>query len=118
VVDQDSFLNMALAVEYYGTPQRLLSATQQIENVLGRKRTKHWGPRTIDIDIMLYDSIVMDTDQLTIPHSMMHERNFVLFPMAELDPHLVHPVLQKSMQQLLDESTDQSFVTVVNPEYV
>lgn len=116
--DQQSFLNIALEVEYYGSPEQLLQTTQQMEAQLGRVKTEHWGPRIIDIDILIYDDIVMDTPHLTIPHDLMAERNFVLFPMAEIAPTLMHPVYKKTIQELLDNCSDQSYVTIVNPELV
>ena len=116
VTDQEPFINIALVVEYYGTPTSLLAKTQAIEQQLGRTKTEVWGPRIIDIDILLHDDIVTTSTNLTIPHSQMANRNFVLFPMAELAPDLIHPVLEKSMQQLLDECTDECYVTVINPE--
>lgn len=118
VTDQEPFINIAIAVEYYGTPSKLLSTTQSIERKLGREKTAVWGPRIIDIDILLYDDISTESRDLTIPHRHMAERNFVLFPMAELAPELVHPLLRKTMQELLDECTDECYVTVVNPEVV
>ena len=62
----------------------------------------HWGPRTLDLDILLYDNLVLDDPVLTLPHPDMQNRDFVLKPMAELSPHLVHPVLQQTMQSLLN----------------
>lgn len=115
--DQDSFLNLAIEVEYYGTPNALLDITQGIEIALGRQKTSIWGPRIIDIDILLYDDIVMESERLTIPHRMMADRNFVLFPMAEIAADLIHPVHKKTMQELLDECTDEAYVTIVDPNH-
>lgn len=116
--NQGAFLNMALEIEYYGTPIKLLDSIQKIEIDLGRKRTLHWGPRIIDIDIIMYDDIVIDTERLKIPHVELHNRNFVLFPMAEIASELVHPRLNKTMQELLDDCNDSSYVTIINPELI
>ena len=117
VTDQESFLNMALEVEYYGTPSKLLETTQTIETKLGREKEEKWGPRIIDIDIILYDNIITESADLTIPHAHMVDRNFVLFPMAELAGKVLHPKLNKTMQELLDECKDEAYVTVINPEF-
>lgn len=118
VSDQQSFLNIALQVEYYDTPTKLLKATKKIELDLGRTKTSVWGPRVIDIDILLFDDIVMQAADLTIPHSQMTKRNFVLYPMAELAPDLLHPAENKTMQELLDECTDTADVSIIKPEHV
>lgn len=113
--DQENFLNLVLEVEYYGSASDLLDTTQGIETDLGRVKASLWGPRIIDIDILLMDNHVMQTERLTIPHMHMANRNFVLFPLAEVAPDIIHPVFQKSIQQLLDECKDEAYVTVVNP---
>lgn len=78
----------------------------QIEKQLGRIRHEKWGPRTIDIDILLFDNIILRDNNLFIPHPQMHNRNFVLAPLAELAPSLNHPSLKKTMKQLALETTD------------
>jgi len=83
--DQPSFLNIAARITTSLTPQDVLLICQQIENDYQRDRTIHWGPRTLDIDIIKYDQIVMQTDELTIPHPRMTEREFVTIPLAELE---------------------------------
>lgn len=99
--DQGWFLNCAVAVETELTPQPLMGAILRIEQEIGRKRTVPKGPRTIDIDILLYSDVAVDSAQLTIPHPAMHERRFVLEPMAEIGPEVRHPVLKKSVRELL-----------------
>ncbi|HEX2949111.1 MAG TPA: 2-amino-4-hydroxy-6-hydroxymethyldihydropteridine diphosphokinase [Armatimonadota bacterium] len=86
--DQPSFLNMAIAIETSLLPDQLLHAVQQIEHELGRVRTTHWGPRTVDIDILLYNDLTIDTPELQIPHPYLTERRFVLQPLAEIAPDL------------------------------
>jgi 2-amino-4-hydroxy-6-hydroxymethyldihydropteridine diphosphokinase len=101
VTDQPVFLNMA--VEGYTTlsPTGLLNHLQQIERSLGRERTLRYGPRTIDLDILFYDELILDLPGLTLPHPRMSERDFVLRPLADIAPNFVHPVLQRSVQELL-----------------
>ncbi len=101
--DQGWFLNCAVALETELTPQQLMRAVLQIEQEMGRERTWPKGPRTIDIDILLYDNLVVGSAQLTIPHPAMQERRFVLEPLSEIGPEARHPVLKKTMRELLDE---------------
>jgi 2-amino-4-hydroxy-6-hydroxymethyldihydropteridine diphosphokinase len=98
--EQDWFLNCAARVETERSPQELLEFIQRIEAQLGRERTIPNGPRTIDIDILLFDSVVIDTGGLTIPHPRMHERLFVLAPLCEIAAAVVHPVLGATIGDL------------------
>ena len=104
--DQRSFLNQVLELETPLSPAALLQQTTEIENLLGRQRTEKWGARTLDIDLLFYDDVVMDEPDLKIPHPFLQERRFTLVPLQELVPDLVHPVLQVSIQTLLDQCTD------------
>lgn len=101
-VEQDNFLNSALELRTLLTPEELLEVLHGIEQEANRERLIHWGPRTLDLDILLYDDVVMDTEDLIIPHIEMHKRDFVLIPMAQIAPGYVHPVLHKTMRQLLE----------------
>lgn len=101
VQDQGKFLNTVAEVETELFPMQLLKSVLEIERELGRKRLFAKGPRTIDIDILLYDRFVVDTPKLIIPHARMTERRFVMEPMAELAPDLRHPVIRKTMRELL-----------------
>ena len=85
------------------SPEELLEVLHTIEKAAKRERLVHWGPRTLDLDILLYDELIQDDPVLTIPHPDMQNRDFVLRPMVEIAPHLVHPVFQKSMKVLLNE---------------
>ncbi len=99
---QRAFLNLVAEAETELFPMMLLSRVQKIERELGRRRTgPPKGPRTIDIDILLYGSARVHSAQLEIPHPRMHERRFVLAPLAELAPDLRHPILRRSMRDLL-----------------
>ena len=96
VTEQPAFLNMAVELETGLAPAELLGLLKKIEKDMGRQETVKWGPRLIDLDILLYDDITLNTDALIIPHPLMHEREFVLGPLAELAKDLVHPVLKKN----------------------
>lgn len=99
-VEQDNFLNGCAEIETILSPQELLLLLQEIENKNGRVRTIHWGPRTLDLDILLYDNLVTCEDNLVIPHPDMQNRNFVLEPLLEIAPYVVHPVERKNVSEL------------------
>lgn len=99
-VEQDDFLNGAVLLHTLFTPLELLSLLQKIEQAAQRKHTVHWGPRTLDLDILFYDNEIIRTATLIVPHPDMINRDFVLKPMVELAPYKLHPLLQKSMQEL------------------
>lgn len=100
-VEQDDFLNACLTLKTFLPPQELLDRMHEIELEAHRERVIHWGPRTLDLDILLYDDEVMETDQLVIPHVEMHMREFVLKPLAEIAPYKRHPICKKTIGQLL-----------------
>jgi 2-amino-4-hydroxy-6-hydroxymethyldihydropteridine diphosphokinase len=102
VKDQPRFINMAVSVETELAPQKLLSLLKEIEKLLGRTETVRYGPRTIDLDILLYDTLVVKEGDMEIPHPLMHERDFVLVPLAEIAPEAVHPVMGKTIRELRD----------------
>lgn len=100
-VEQDWFINAAAEIETSLAPRELLNRLLDIEKDLGRVREVKWGPRIIDLDILLYDDLVMDEEGLVIPHPYLHERGFVLMPLAEISPEVMHPKLKKSMSELM-----------------
>ncbi len=101
--EQAKFLNLALEVETDLEPKDLMKLILEIEGELGRKREKKWGPRVIDIDIIFYDSLIINELNLKIPHPDMQNRLFVLKPMQEIAQDFVHPVLKKTITELLEE---------------
>ena len=100
VTDQPQFLNGVCEVRTRMAPLALLHTLLEIEQEMGRVRLRHWGERNIDLDLLLYEDVVLDTGELKLPHPDMQNRDFVLLPLAEIAPELVHPILQKSIEDL------------------
>jgi len=99
---QDWFVNGVIKIETDLEPLDLHRILKGIESRLGRTETFHWGPRSIDLDILLFDESEIRMKELQIPHPLMHERQFVLIPLVEIDRYLVHPVLKKTIKELLE----------------
>ena len=99
--DQPAFLNMAVKCETGLGPESLLKRLKQIEVEAGREASFRYGPRQIDLDILFYDDLVLESKALTIPHARLQERAFVLVPLMDIAPNLIHPVLKKSVADLL-----------------
>ena len=100
---QDDFLNGCMKIETLLTPHELLRVLLDIEKKTGRVRNVRWGPRTLDLDIVFYDDIVISDEKLRIPHAEAHKRDFVLIPLGEIAPYLQHPVLKKTAAELLED---------------
>ncbi len=109
--DQGNFLNQVLKVETDLEPQELLAYLKSIEKQLGRKKTFHYGPRLIDLDILFYDDLVIEIPGLTIPHPHLNERAFVLVPLLVLAPDLLHPRLGRTVREIA-EDVDTSSVSL------
>ena len=114
--DQDSFLNQVWSIATQKDPHDLLVSLLAIENTMGRRRNVKWEPRVIDIDILLFNDRVVQSEDLVIPHPHLHERKFALTPLAEIFPQWVHPVLHKTMISLLWEVNDPLTVTKFHSE--
>lgn len=110
-----NFLNQALEIETTYAPKMLLHILQEIESDMGRKRNPGgtYEARTIDIDIIFYDDIIVDETDLCIPHPRLHERKFALLPLKEIKPQLYHPILKKTIEQLLLDCNDESPVDMI-----
>lgn len=106
-VEQDDFLNACMVVRTLLSPEELLDKLHEIEQEAHRERIIHWGPRTLDLDILMYDDLVMESDDLIIPHIEMDKREFVLKPLCEIAPNLRHPILKKTVSQLLAAITNE-----------
>lgn len=104
-VEQDDFLNACLSLRTLLTPQELLDRLHEIEQKAGRERVIRWGPRTLDLDILLYDDLVLDSEDLIIPHAEMHLREFVLRPLSHIAPWKRHPILKQTVSQMLAQVT-------------
>lgn len=102
-VEQDKFLNGCLKMRTLLTPQELLQFLHDIEASAGRERLIHWGPRTLDLDILFYDKELIEEEDLVIPHIDMQNRRFVLEPLAQIAPNFRHPILKKTVSEMLEE---------------
>lgn len=103
VKEQDDFLNACLELRTLLTPEELLEALQALEQAAGRERTIHWGPRTLDLDVLFYDDLVLESEKLCIPHVEMQKRKFVLEPLHDIAPYKRHPVYGKTVREMLEE---------------
>lgn len=112
--NQPDFFNIAISVKTALDPNELLEQIHNIELKLGRNRLQHWGERTIDIDILFFDEMVIKTHNLTIPHPLLQERMFVLEPLNEIFPKFIHPILKKSVKELYKECKDKLSVRKLN----
>ncbi len=113
--EQPWFLNVVLEVETLLTPDRLLASCQSIEAAQGRVRSFRNAPRTLDLDILLYEETVLNDPRLVIPHPRLTERRFVLEPLAEIAPDALHPVLKKTIRSLLEACPDSASVRPFSP---
>ena len=111
--NQEKFLNQVLKVDTYVEPEPLLKHLKRLEVALGRVNTFQNGPRLIDIDILFYDDLVLETPTIVIPHPRLHERGFVLMPLMDIAPDLIHPVKKQSIRQLVAYSDVSGIVPFV-----
>lgn len=114
-IEQDWFLNGVVAVATDLLPHQLLNQLKQIEKRVGRRHRIRWGPREIDLDLLIYSQCLINTPDLVVPHPQMHRRSFVLAPFAEIAPDVIHPILRQRIDKLLAAITDQNVVKPVAP---
>jgi 2-amino-4-hydroxy-6-hydroxymethyldihydropteridine diphosphokinase len=107
VKDQPPFLNMAIEIKTDLFPAELLTLLKDIERRIGRVQTIRWGPRIIDLDILLFDDIILENENLKIPHPLLHMRDFILKPLHEIAPNIQHPVLKETIHTLLQKLSGQ-----------
>ena len=101
VKEQNNFLNSVVCIETDFDPANLLKLLKNIENKIGRTKTEKWGPREIDLDILLFDNLILSENNLTIPHKGIQERDFVMVPLTEIEPEIVHPVLKDKIKNII-----------------
>ena len=115
--DQPKFLNCVLEIDTIFSSRTLLETIQVIENRLGRNRTEKWGPRTIDLDVLLYGDQIINQPDFIVPHPRMLERFFVMIPMMEIAPDLVHPMAKKTIKELAETLPKEAMPIVGQLEY-
>jgi len=110
--DQPQFINMAIEGETGFNPKELLMVLKNIEREIGREESLRWGPRKVDLDILLFDTIILTDDSLEIPHPLLHKRDFVLKPLCEIASDIHHPLLKVSIFDLLQQLCKKSLDTM------
>jgi len=110
VLDQPNFLNQVIKIDSKLNPEKTLNTCLSIEEKMGRERLRKWGERLIDIDLLFYNNLIINTLKLELPHPRLHLRNFTLVPMEEIAPNFSHPILKKSMFDLLENCRDNQSV--------
>ncbi|MDY6855529.1 MAG: 2-amino-4-hydroxy-6-hydroxymethyldihydropteridine diphosphokinase [Thermodesulfobacteriota bacterium] len=111
--DQNWFINCVIKIETPLTVYKLLKILQDIEKKFERKREKKWSSRTIDLDILFFNDEIVNTEYLQVPHPLIKERRFVMIPLNEVSPELIHPLFKKSINELLDETGDEKKVVKI-----
>lgn len=112
--NQQNFYNAVIKVHTSLNHYKLFDFLKKLELKLGRISREHWGPREIDLDILLFDDLILSDDVLTLPHKGMHLRDFVLLPLAEIDKSVVHPVLKISVNDLLNQIKDRTIISKID----
>jgi 2-amino-4-hydroxy-6-hydroxymethyldihydropteridine diphosphokinase len=115
--DQPDFLNQVIVIETSLEPAKLLHTLKRIEKELGRADAEKWKQRIIDIDILFYDKLIFESDELIIPHPLLHKRRFALVPLNEIMPGFIHPLLKKKINKLMHDCTDAGEVKKWNSDF-
>lgn len=115
--DQPKFINAVAKVNTLLSPLNLLTSLKTVEKQLGRETTDRWGPRTMDLDILIYEDFVLESQELTIPHKELLNRRFVLEPLCEIEPWLEHPIEKKTISTIFKELEDDGSVVIVGSFY-
>lgn len=113
VTDQPNFINNVIEIVSFHNPHVILSSIEKIEFSMGRVKGRKWGERNIDIDILFYEDLVLESPKLSIPHPLISERIFVLAPMKEINNMFMHPILKKTIEELYLASLDQSAARII-----
>ena len=114
ITNQPDFINQALLVETSQSPQEVMKSIKKIEELMGRVAIEKWTARVIDIDILMYENLVIHEKDLTIPHLHLHERNFVLVPLMEIAGEVIHPVLHLAIEDIYFECNDPLDVIMID----
>ncbi|MBP7183911.1 MAG: 2-amino-4-hydroxy-6-hydroxymethyldihydropteridine diphosphokinase [Saprospiraceae bacterium] len=112
VADQADYINQAIGIKTNLSPNDLLNSIKQIEKIMGRESTEKWASRIIDIDILLMESLIVDSENLKIPHHLLHERNFALIPLLEIAAYSIHPKFGLTIEELYEQSKDNIDVLI------
>jgi 2-amino-4-hydroxy-6-hydroxymethyldihydropteridine diphosphokinase len=112
--DQDNFLNAVIKITTDFTPAELFNFLKSIERKLGRYETIKWGPREIDLDILFYNDLIYTDENITIPHKGIHERDFILVPLCEIEPDMIHPAIGKKNCEIGLPQTDSNIISKLN----
>ena len=115
VKEQNNFLNSVVCIETDFDPANLLKLLKNIENKIGRTKTEKWGPREIDLDILLFNNLIFSENDLTIPHKGIQERDFVMVPLTEIEPEIVHPVLKDKIKNIILKA-DKNIIGKISTE--
>lgn len=113
-VQQENFLNAVIKIKTKLLPEGLFLFLKSIEKKAGRIKRERWGPRELDLDILFYDDIIYNKNELIIPHSGVIERDFVLVPLIEIEPHLIHPILKVELSELLKELKTKNILNKIH----
>lgn len=116
-INQENFINAVFYFETYFSMYEIFNFTKDLEKKIGRIKRKHWGPREIDIDILLFNDVIYEDEKITIPHKDLLKRDFVLVPLIEIDDKLIHPIEKKAIKQFLFELNDRYIIKKISWDF-